>query len=76
MSRGPGKWQLVILRALRRPGIFPLQGRTADETAALLRAASVDCVVLETETREFIEQRPRAGVIEEWAVRGQSVALV
>ncbi|WP_316959608.1 4-hydroxybenzoate 3-monooxygenase [Streptomyces sp. TRM68367] len=36
----------------------------------ILRAASVDCLVLETETRDFIEQRPRAGVIEEWAVRG------
>ncbi|WP_405875090.1 4-hydroxybenzoate 3-monooxygenase [Streptomyces sp. NBC_00005] len=36
----------------------------------ILRAASVDCLVLEVETREFIEQRPRAGVIEEWAVRG------
>ncbi|MFE6485938.1 4-hydroxybenzoate 3-monooxygenase [Streptomyces sp. NPDC057757] len=35
----------------------------------ILRAASVDCVVLETESREFIEQRPRAGFIEEWAVR-------
>jgi p-hydroxybenzoate 3-monooxygenase len=37
--------------------------------ANILRAASVDCVVLETESREFIEQRPRAGFIEEWAVR-------
>ncbi|PKW06364.1 p-hydroxybenzoate 3-monooxygenase [Streptomyces sp. 1222.5] len=36
----------------------------------VLRAAGVDCLVLETETRAFIEQRPRAGVIEEWAVRG------
>ncbi|MEU6307478.1 4-hydroxybenzoate 3-monooxygenase [Streptomyces chartreusis] len=36
----------------------------------ILRAASVDCLVLETETREFIEQRPRAGVLEEGAVRG------
>ncbi|MFD7388648.1 4-hydroxybenzoate 3-monooxygenase [Streptomyces sp. NPDC059852] len=36
----------------------------------ILRAASVDCLVLETETRAFIEQRPRAGVLEEWAVRG------
>ncbi|WP_037672948.1 4-hydroxybenzoate 3-monooxygenase [Streptomyces griseus] len=35
----------------------------------ILRAASVDCVVLETESREFVERRPRAGVIEEWAVR-------
>jgi p-hydroxybenzoate 3-monooxygenase len=26
-------------------------------------------VVLETESREFVEQRPRAGFIEEWAVR-------
>ncbi|MEU0074428.1 4-hydroxybenzoate 3-monooxygenase [Streptomyces sp. NPDC006332] len=38
--------------------------------ANILRAASVDCLVLETETREFIERRPRAGVLEEWAVRG------
>ncbi|MER6459731.1 4-hydroxybenzoate 3-monooxygenase [Streptomyces sp. NPDC001288] len=36
----------------------------------ILRAAAVDCVVLETGSREFIETRPRAGVIEEWAVRG------
>ncbi|MEU4926146.1 4-hydroxybenzoate 3-monooxygenase [Streptomyces yokosukanensis] len=35
----------------------------------ILRAASVDCVVLETGSRQFIETRPRAGVIEEWAVR-------
>ncbi|WP_407285717.1 4-hydroxybenzoate 3-monooxygenase [Streptomyces sp. BP-8] len=37
--------------------------------ANLLRAAGVDCVLLEAESREFIEQRPRAGFIEEWAVR-------
>ncbi|MFJ9582197.1 4-hydroxybenzoate 3-monooxygenase [Streptomyces acidicola] len=37
--------------------------------ANLLRAASVGCVVLEIESREFIEQRPRAGFLEEWAVR-------
>ncbi|MEU6387784.1 4-hydroxybenzoate 3-monooxygenase [Streptomyces sp. NPDC046939] len=36
----------------------------------VLRAAGIDCVVLECETRAFIEQRPRAGVIEEWAVHG------
>ncbi|MGW0084744.1 4-hydroxybenzoate 3-monooxygenase [Streptomyces sp. NPDC003393] len=36
----------------------------------ILRAASVDCLILETESRRFIEQRPRAGVLEEWAVRG------
>ncbi|WP_432001982.1 4-hydroxybenzoate 3-monooxygenase [Streptomyces sioyaensis] len=37
--------------------------------ANLLRAAGVDCVVLEAESREFIEQRPRAGFMEEWVVR-------
>ncbi|MFE2066421.1 4-hydroxybenzoate 3-monooxygenase [Streptomyces sp. NPDC059467] len=36
----------------------------------VLRAAGIDCVVLETESRQFIETRPRAGVIEEWAVHG------
>ncbi|MGW5633730.1 4-hydroxybenzoate 3-monooxygenase [Streptomyces sp. NPDC003832] len=36
----------------------------------ILRAASVDCLVLETESRAFIEQRPRAGVLEESVVRG------
>lgn len=36
----------------------------------ILRAASVDCVVLETESREFIERRPRAGVLEERVVHG------
>lgn len=35
----------------------------------ILRAAAVDCVVLETESREFVETRPRAGIVEEWAVR-------
>ncbi|PNE41266.1 4-hydroxybenzoate 3-monooxygenase [Streptomyces noursei] len=37
--------------------------------ANVLRAAGVDCVVLEAESREFIERRPRAGFVEEWAVR-------
>ncbi|UKY48807.1 4-hydroxybenzoate 3-monooxygenase [Streptomyces inhibens] len=37
--------------------------------ANLLRAAGVDCVLLEAESREFIERRPRAGFMEEWAVR-------
>ncbi|MFD4572457.1 4-hydroxybenzoate 3-monooxygenase [Streptomyces sp. NPDC058417] len=35
----------------------------------LLRDAGIDCVVLETESRETVETRPRAGVLEEWAVR-------
>ncbi|GAA1883719.1 4-hydroxybenzoate 3-monooxygenase [Streptantibioticus ferralitis] len=38
-------------------------------TANLLRQRGVDCVVLEAQSREFIEQRPRAGFLEEWAVR-------
>lgn len=38
--------------------------------ANVLRSAGIDCVVLEKESREFIEHRPRAGFIEEWAVRG------
>lgn len=37
--------------------------------ANLLRQAGIDAVVLEAESRAFIEQRPRAGFIEEWAVR-------
>lgn len=37
--------------------------------ANLLRQAGIDVVVLEAESRAFIEQRPRAGFIEEWAVR-------
>ncbi|MEU1631017.1 4-hydroxybenzoate 3-monooxygenase [Streptomyces sp. NPDC020096] len=37
--------------------------------ANLLRQRGVDCVVLEAQSREFIEQRPRAGFLEEWAVR-------
>ncbi|MGW1893270.1 4-hydroxybenzoate 3-monooxygenase [Streptomyces sp. NPDC002004] len=37
--------------------------------ANLLHRAGVDCIVLEAESREFIERRPRAGFLEEWAVR-------
>ena len=37
--------------------------------ANLLRAAGIDCVLLEERSRAFIERRPRAGFIEEWAVR-------
>ncbi|MFF7975066.1 4-hydroxybenzoate 3-monooxygenase [Streptomyces sp. NPDC007905] len=61
-----------------RPGSAPEERRRVVVVGAgpagltvgnILRAASVDCVVLETESRQFIETRPRAGVIEEWAVR-------
>ncbi|MFE2373068.1 4-hydroxybenzoate 3-monooxygenase [Streptomyces sp. NPDC059398] len=34
-----------------------------------LHDSGVDCVLLEAESREFIERRPRAGFMEEWAVR-------
>lgn len=37
--------------------------------ANVLRDRGIDCVVLEEQTRAFIEARPRAGFIAEWAVR-------
>ena len=37
--------------------------------ANLLRQAGIEVVVLEEQSQAFIEQRPRAGFIEEWAVR-------
>nr|WP_079131960.1 4-hydroxybenzoate 3-monooxygenase [Streptomyces nanshensis] len=37
--------------------------------AHLLRAEGVDCVLLEAESRETVELLPRAGFLEEWAVR-------
>jgi p-hydroxybenzoate 3-monooxygenase len=37
--------------------------------ANVLRQRGIGCVLLEAKTREFIEGRPRAGFIEEWAVR-------
>lgn len=37
--------------------------------ANLLRRNGISCVLVEEQTRAFIEQRPRAGFIEEWAVR-------
>lgn len=56
--------------AQRSPVVVLGAGPAGLTIGNILRAASVDCVVLEIETREFIEQRPRAGVLEEWAVRG------
>ncbi|MBK1783556.1 4-hydroxybenzoate 3-monooxygenase [Prauserella cavernicola] len=38
--------------------------------ANILHDSGIDCVLLEARGRAFIEQRPRAGFIEEWAVRG------
>ncbi|MBA8827644.1 p-hydroxybenzoate 3-monooxygenase [Saccharopolyspora lacisalsi] len=37
--------------------------------ANLLNHSGIDCVLLEERSRTHIEQRPRAGFIEEWAVR-------
>lgn len=37
--------------------------------ANLLHSEGVGCVLLEAESREFIEALPRAGFLEEWAVR-------
>lgn len=53
----------------RTPVVIVGAGPAGLTVANILRAASVDCVVLETESREFIERRPRAGFLEEWAVR-------
>ena len=39
MSRGSGKWQLMILQGLRRSNLVPIRGATAAETASLRRAA-------------------------------------
>ncbi|MFD5074098.1 4-hydroxybenzoate 3-monooxygenase [Streptomyces sp. NPDC058371] len=57
------------LPAERIPVVIVGAGPAGLTIANILRSAAVDCVVLEAESREFIEQRPRAGFIEEWAVR-------
>ncbi|MEU1404449.1 4-hydroxybenzoate 3-monooxygenase [Streptomyces sp. NPDC005728] len=53
----------------RRTVVVVGAGPAGLTVGTILRDASVDCVILETESRPFIETRPRAGVIEEWAVR-------
>ncbi|MEU6366950.1 4-hydroxybenzoate 3-monooxygenase [Streptomyces sp. NPDC046931] len=53
----------------RVPVVIVGAGPAGLTLANVLRDASVDCVVLEAESREFIERRPRAGFLEEWAVR-------
>ncbi|MGY6019301.1 4-hydroxybenzoate 3-monooxygenase [Streptomyces spinosirectus] len=58
------------LSAHRFPVVIVGAGPAGLTIGNILRAASVECLVLEIETREFIERRPRAGVIEEWVVRG------
>ncbi|CAL9363478.1 4-hydroxybenzoate 3-monooxygenase (NAD(P)H) [Streptomyces sp. enrichment culture] len=60
-------------RVATAPRHFPVvvvgAGPAGLTVGTILRAAGVDCLVLETESREFIERRPRAGFVEEWAVR-------
>ncbi|MFJ2902705.1 4-hydroxybenzoate 3-monooxygenase [Streptomyces sp. NPDC087212] len=56
--------------ASRFPVVIVGAGPAGLTVGNVLRAAGIDCLVVETESREFIERRPRAGVIEEWAVRG------
>ncbi|MFE9097304.1 4-hydroxybenzoate 3-monooxygenase [Streptomyces sp. NPDC007264] len=53
----------------RVPVVIVGAGPAGLTLANVLRDASVDCVVLEAESRTFVETRPRAGFIEEWAVR-------
>lgn len=54
-----GRTQVVVVGA----------GPAGLTVANLLRAAGIGCVLLEEQSRAFIERRPRAGFIEEWAVR-------
>ncbi|KPI18739.1 4-hydroxybenzoate 3-monooxygenase [Actinobacteria bacterium OK074] len=62
----------VPVPARRVPVVIVGAGPAGLTLANVLRDASVDCVVLETESREFVETRPRAGFIEEWVVRALS----
>ncbi|HWM36399.1 MAG TPA: 4-hydroxybenzoate 3-monooxygenase [Streptomyces sp.] len=56
-------------RAERTSVVIVGAGPAGLTVANLLSAEGVACVLLESESREFIEQRPRAGFLEEWVVR-------
>ncbi len=68
LPRGDSVCHNVFHNTFRSSSWAPAPPGSPSATSS--RAAGVDCLVLETGTREFIERRPRAGVIEEWAVRG------
>ena len=55
----------------RTPVVIVGAGPAGLTVGSILRAASVECVVLETESRAFIERRARAGGREAWAGRGR-----
>ncbi|GGW44727.1 4-hydroxybenzoate 3-monooxygenase [Streptomyces lucensis JCM 4490] len=59
-SPAPSRFPVVVVGA----------GPAGLTVGNILRAAGVGCLVLETESRRFVEQRPRAGFIEERVVRG------
>ncbi|MGC0378680.1 flavin-dependent dehydrogenase [Streptomyces sp. SAI-229] len=62
--------RLDSLSSRRFPVVVVGAGPAGLTVGDILRAAGLECLVLEAESREFIERRPRAGVIEERAVRG------
>src|SRR5437879_6309834 len=67
-ARQVGQYRCAV--ALTRTRVVVLGAGPAGLTVAnLLRKAGVDCVLLEQRSRAYIEQRARAGFIEEWAVR-------
>lgn len=70
ISPHPGASPSRAASPARRPVVVIGAGPAGLTVANILRAASVDCLVLETKSRQFIEQRPRAGVLEAGAVRG------
>ena len=60
---------LPIMLSRRTAVVVVGAGPAGLTLANLLRRAGTGCLLLETESREFVERRPRAGFIEEWAVR-------